>query len=364
MVFCLRRKGVCFHMKYLFYSQTEPFLVKDLAESWLLNIKDTIKPSAYARYKKYAGKYILPYVGNMQADVFDKTALSAVLALLRSGHSQTEPLSQYTVYFVDSMVRAMFSYGAEKHLVPEISFGESEYKIQDKKYAMPLTELQIMQLVHMVEQQELDVQAQIILPLYTGLSLSELCSLKWEDIDMENNRIHVRRKLMRIKRKSKVKENNHSDNSAVKNNKGSKNKSTVLVECELPETSCRDFMMPEKVHALLEAIITMKNPVKKRYVAEITSAEFSEVDVEANKNKKVLPPDAGILQCRLKKIGKEAEIPELTYHMLRDTFAVMSLHAGGDIYNVSCVMGISVNDACERYGPWLVMNDGFMKKML
>ncbi len=349
-------------MNHLLYNQTEPFLVKDLAESWLLNIKETIKPSAYARYKNYAGKYILPYVGNMQADVFDKTALSAVLALLRSGHSQTEPLSQYTVYFVDSMVRAMFSYGAKKHLVPEVSFGESEYKIQDKRYAMPLTELQIMQLVHMVEKQELDVQAQIILPLYTGLSLSELCSLKWEDIDMDNNRIYVRRKLMRIKRKFKAKENNHSDNSAVKNNKDSKNKSTVLVECELPETSCRDFIMPEKVHVLLEAIITMKNPTNKRYVTEVTSAEFSEVDVEANK--KVLPPDAGILQCRLKKIGKEAGIPELTYHMLRDTFAVMSLHAGGDIYNVSCVMGISVNDACERYGPWLVMNDGFMKNML
>jgi len=37
---------------------------------------------------------------------------------------------------------------------------------------------------------------------YTGLRTSELIGLKWEDVDIENNRIHVRRAIVRNKEKS------------------------------------------------------------------------------------------------------------------------------------------------------------------
>lgn len=353
-------KGI--HVKHPFYEQEGPFLVKDLAERWLLDIKDILKASVYTRYHNYVEQYILPYVGNMRAIVFDKTALSAMLALLRAGHSQKEPLSQYMVYFVDSMMRDMFRYGAEKHLVPEIYFGKSEYKIQSKKYAMPLTELEVIRLVHVIEQQELDFQVQIMLPLYTGISLSELCGLKWKDIDIKRDKIHIRRKLMRTQ--NKTNKSNNSKNSSMINS--GKSKKTIIIEYQLPESSCRDFIMPEKISALLNAIKIMKNPTDERYVAEIekkkdktnmVSAKIPEVETDAQ----LLPPDAKTLQRRIKTIGEQVGISNLTCQMLRDTFAVMGLHAGGDVYNVACVMGMDANTACERYGLWLVVNDGFMK---
>lgn len=359
-------------IKYPFYGQEELFLVKDLAENWLIDIKDILKPSAYTRYRGYVEKYILPYVGNMRAVVFDKTALSAMLALLQAGHSQKEPLSQYMVYLVESMVRDMFHYGTEKHLIPEVFFGKSEYKIQSKKYAMPLTELEVMHLVHVVEQQELDLQAQIILPLYTGISLSELCGLKWKDIDMKRDRIHIRRKLMHIKHRANKNNSNKNDSmiEALKQNQvinsGKGKTATILMECQLPEDLCRDFIIPEKISALLNAIKVMKNPAEEQYVAEVENkkgetdrafVKTSETDTDA----KMLPPDVRTLQHRLKKAGEQVGITNLTYQMLRDTFAMMGLNAGGDVYNVACVMGIDVSTACERYGLWLEMDDRFMK---
>ncbi len=357
------------HMRYPeypFYDPEKPFLVKDLAESWFLDIKDSMRPSTYDRYHSYAKKFILPYVGQMRAEVFDKTALSAMLALLRIGHSQKEPLSQYTVYFVESMVRAMFRYGAEKHLVPEVYFGKSEYKIQSKKYAMPLSELEMLQLVNLVEQKGLDFQVQILLPLYTGLSLSELCGLKWEDIDLQNGKISVNRNLVRIQKKV----GNAEDTKNSKNVTGNKRKtSTILAECKLPEASCREFAMPEKVHSLLSAVEIMKKPTKERYVAELEKKKskgnknsniFTEVSVLGT-DKKTSPPDARSLQYRLKTVGEEAGITDLKYQSLRDTFAMLSLNAGGDAYSIACVMGVGVNVICDRYGPWLMKDDGFMK---
>ena len=355
-----------------FYGEEAPFLVKDLAESWFLDIKDTMSMSTYDRYHKYVEKFILPYVGNMRAEVFDKTALLAMLALLRGGHSQKKPLSQYTVYFVETMVRAMFRYGVEKGLVPEVYFGKSEYKIQSKRYAMPLTELEMLQLVHVVEQKELDFQVQILLPLYTGLSLSELCGLKWEDIDMENRKIHIHRNLVRVQRRNMDAEDEASSNDSATKSKSSNSKEkslTALAECELPEASCREFTMPKKVYELLSAVEVMKKPEKDKYVAELdkkkkdkkknVSMEVSVAEVE--ENKKTCPPDSKSLQYRLRTAGEEAGISNLTYQTIRDTFAMLSLNAGGDAYSVAYVMGVSASVVCDRYGLWLVKNDDFMK---
>lgn len=169
---------------------------------------------------------------------------------------------------------------------------------------------------------------------------------------------------MRIKHSKKFAKNNH--NSAMEKilkqgrviSTDIGRTTTVLTEYELPKDLCRSFMMPEKISDLLMAITVMKNPVKEKYVAEVENKKSNTVK-ETIVN--ILPPDIGILQHRLKTAGEQAGISNLTYQMLRDTFAVMSLHAGGDIYNVACVIGIDVSTACERYKPWLIMNDEFMK---
>lgn len=95
----------------------------------------------------------------------------------------------------------MCQYGAEKSIMPEISFGQAEYRIKNKKEALPLSELEMYQLACVIDKQEIDVQLQVLLPLYTGISLSELCGLKWKDIDLENGRIHIHRNLVRIQQK-------------------------------------------------------------------------------------------------------------------------------------------------------------------
>ena len=45
----------------------------------------------------------------------------------------------------------------------------------------------------------------------------------------------------------------------------------------------------------------------------------------------IVPPDGRTLQYRLKAAGKLAGIQGLTFQMLRDTFVVMCLQAGGDV---------------------------------
>lgn len=321
-------------------------LVQELAELWFLDIKSVMRPSSYALYQNYAKKYILPHIGGMPAAGFNASILSEVLRSLYTGNNgKEEALSQYTVYLMESMVHSMFHYGAEKKLVPEVPFGKAEFITVKKKETMPLTELEVQQFLYITEEQGIDLKLQIFLPLYAGITLSELCGLKWEDINIKTGEINVHRNLVRIQ------------NNTSHGNKDNKEMATSMAECELPENMRRKFIMPEKLTSLLKTALCARNPAAESYVAELDKKA-------GRKRNATMPedaPDGRTLQYRLKVAGEKAGIKGLTFKILRDTFAVMCLQAGGDVYSLAYIMGTGVPALCDRYGQWMVRNDGFLK---
>lgn len=339
------------HFNIMSSGSNKPVFIKELAETWFAHIEKIMRPSSYARYHSHAVKYILPYIGDIEAGSFNKDILLSVLGFLKSEDCKEGPLSQYTIYVLEGMVRSMFRYGAENSLVPEIYFGKSEYAIVNKKDAMPLPELELHNLIYVIEKQDIDLQVQVMLPLYAGLSLSETCGLRWEDIDLETGYINIHRNMMRIQQ-----EQGESGKSA-----------TVMTECELPENVCREFIMPGKLKILLSKTAKRQQISQKSYVAG--------VDKKTGKGRKnflenpppdgfeTVPPDGRTLQYRLKAAGKQAGIPGLTFQMLRDTFVVMCLQAGGDVYSIAYLLGINVSAVCERYKAWLVKKDGFLEEI-
>ena len=84
------------------------------------------------------------------------------------------------------------------------------------------------------------------------------------------------------------------------------------------------------------------------------------MDINIQDDSNPVPPDGRTLQYRLKAVGKQANIPELTFQALRDTFVVMCLQAGGDIYSIAYVLGINVAAVYDRYAPWLVKKENFL----
>ncbi len=326
-------------------------LVRELAKLWYIYIENTLKPSSCARYRSYADKYLIPYIGDMEAGTFNMDSLSGLFGFLMSKDYMEGPVSQYTVSILESIIRSMFRYGAEKKLIPEVFFGKNKYMATGKKDALPLPELEMLQLMHVLEGQEPDMQVQVMLPLYAGLSLSELCGLKWEDIDLETGKINVHRNLMRIQNKTRSKDSGTA---------------TVITECELPKNECREFVMPERLVFLLKTMSYKRKISQERYVAELekkTGRGRKPVVLSVTGNNMLVPPDGRTLQYRLKSVGRQAGLPDLTFQALRDTFVVMCFQAGGDIYSVAYVLGTGITAVYDRYKPWIVKKDGFLKSI-
>lgn len=70
---------------------------------------------------------------------------------------------------------------------------------------MTLTKSQFDCFSEYVIQHKTRIARAVILALYGGLRIGEVCGLKWEDIDLENRVLYIRHTVIRLKKRSSIK---------------------------------------------------------------------------------------------------------------------------------------------------------------
>lgn len=141
----------------------------------------------------------------------------------------------------------------------------------------------------------------VLLCLFTGLRIGELCGLKWADIDFNNKTLLVQRTVQRL---------------YVKNG----NKKTALIESSPKSVhSKREIPLPDSVTRLL-----LKFQNGKEY---IFGAER--------------PLDPRTMQNHYRRIINEAGISYKNFHTLRHTYATNCMEGGTDVKCLSEMLGHS-----------------------
>ena len=152
----------------------------------------------------------------------------------------------------------------------------------------------------------------IMLSLFMGLRIGELCGLKWEDVDFQHKILHIRRTVQRISCKN------------------SSRKTKIVISTPKSATSFRDIAIPDML---------MEYFKKFRNEADFFILSGSDKPIE---------PRA--MQYRYKKILRSAEIENHNFHKLRHTFATNCTQKGFDIKTLSVILGHStVNLTLNRY---------------
>ena len=132
--------------------------------------------------------------------------------------------------------------------------------------------------------------------LVTGLRRGELLGLKWEDVDLEQGIIHVRRQIARI------------DGEIVKAPLKTKNSYRTL------------SIGADAVESLRE----QQRKTNSEYVFPLPTGSPISLD--------------SVLHM-LHRVLKRAGLPEIRFHDMRHTFAMVALQNGVDIKTVSGMLG-------------------------
>ena len=262
----------------------DAILLKDLAVVWFSSVIPQIKESTAVKYSNLWNNYIAPEMENLYVNEITHGHLEAFCGrLLRFGGKNHSGLSPKTVSDTLTLVRNMLHFGKNMgvHLTVD---GKSVCIRQTSRQLRVLSsEEQKRPCEYLVRDLNMN-NLGIVVSLYTGVRVGEICALRWEDISFEEKTLFVHQTMQRIQTKER-------------------NRRTKITVTP-PKSSCsvRIIPLPEDLETLIRNC-----PVEKRGYFLTGSTE------------KYVEPRT--MQNHFKRAAAACSIENVTYHVLRHTFA-------------------------------------------
>ena len=280
-------------------ASTIKLTVREAAEEWLSAARLRVKESSYANYKNILNKHILPVLGGEHISALTASRINEFIhfKLTRGRLNGKGGLSAKSVRDILTVYRSIERYVYR------------EYGIRESNFTMPKTEQHNTDVLTPAERRSLEnylinnmslTNLAVLLCLFTGLRIGELCGLKWEDIDFSACTLSVKRTVQRI----------------TKNGK-----SQVIIGSPKSHTSVRVVPIPE-------FLMTLLNQYKS----------VGDFYIITNSSK---PTEPRTIQNRFKSILKACSIRTVNFHLLRHTYATVCIEKGFDPKTLSELLGHS-----------------------
>jgi integrase len=279
------------------------------ADRWLSHVQLTAKESSFTKYARMARQHVLPHLGGMEISRIKSTVVERFIAkLLTEGRLDgSGGLAPKTVQDVLVLVKSIF-----KHEKIPCTFDGITLKKADKEMRVLSQREQDALVQHLMQ----NVNAKsigVFLSLSTGIRIGELCTLRWQDIDLKEKTLHMRHTLQRISAPS--------DSSA---------KTKLIMTTPKSKASIRDIPLPD---FLVKTLAKIK---KSDGIYLLSGTEH--------------PLEPRTMQYFFKRCLAECKIADTNFHALRHTFATRAVESGFEIKSLSEILGHSnVNITLNKY---------------
>ncbi len=283
----------------------------EVASKWLEHVRLHVKDSTFTTYSYLLNKHILPLLGERRIMELDSAVINEFIdEKLKNGRlKRIGGISKKYLQDILAIVKAIVKYAEQEYGIQNKVRNTAKLRIE-KREMRTLNEEDEKRLTKKLIKNPTPYNAGILLALYTGIRIGEVCGLRWEDFDEKEKIIRIRRTVQRV-----------SDN----------NGSTHL-SIDKPKTaaSIRVIPLPEFLWKLL-----------KEMRGDNTGAIVSE-------NGEITEPWR--LRKYFNKILDICEIARIRFHDLRHTFATKCIRLNFDIKTLSEILGhTNISMTLNRY---------------
>ncbi len=275
------------------------------AAEWLMNKNYMIKESTAAMYAMIIEKHLTPYFYSFDLNKLDTHVLENFIRLKTSQGYKPKTIQNILV-----VLKEITAY------VTGNSVQKFVYPKNPAKKIRVLSKTETERIMTWAEQKVDYRKAGILMCLYTGLRIGEICALQWDDICLTENMIRIKKTIQRIK---------NLDSEMV-------SKTRIIIDTPKTHNAVRDIPIPSKLKSILSAYFPM---LPEAYFLTGKKYDFLE---------------PRCYQHNFKKYMAELGIENVTFHTLRHTFATRCIEAGCDVKSLSEILGhANIKITLDRY---------------
>lgn len=275
--------------------------LRDWLKRWLANeVVHSVKASSYQTYLSQIRNHILPALGSCYLHLLTPEIIRGLITELYERN-----LSPNTVKAICRLLCSALGSAVESDLLLKNPCEKIVHHTpaRMKQRVLSTREQQLM-LAKAQKQRNLPV----MLALYTGMRLGEICGLKWSDIDQEKGTVSVSRTVQRIRLPDK----------------DSSDKKTMLW-----------ISSPKSSHS--QRIIPLTTPLMKLLLSKTEKCSGNVYILTASAH----PIDPRTVQRQFKAFTEEIGLEDIHFHTLRHSFATRLIELGTDVKTVSVLLGHS-----------------------
>lgn len=285
-----------------------------IAEEWFSLQKPQWKQSSTVKYRNILCSYLYPvFAEKYVSDITRDCVMSFSSKLLLEGGIHQEGLSPKTVTGIISVLKNIFEYASQI----------KGYDVADIKGISVKQPQKPMRILSRIEQQRLSTllyddlnpcNLGILICLYTGIRIGEVCALKWKDISFDEQYMHIYQTMQRLQSEECM-------NSKTK----------VVISAPKSDCSIRRVPIPDEIFKILKE----HRRADSAYL--LTGTIWNYIEPRT-------------MQNRFKSVSSQCGIEDANFHALRHTFATRCVELGFDIKSLSEILGhASVNITLNRY---------------
>lgn len=286
-------------------------LFGEVMDGWLSYNSINVKESTKQRYRYVVEHYLRPVLGAKPTKTVTTLAIEEFIHSLLCGEQN---LSKKTANDILTIVKTIIKYGKLRGYQIPCEIGGLRIKVVQKETAVINKEDQKILTNWLMTDTDLR-KFGVLLSLYTGLRIGELCALKWKNFCFESGLLCIRGTMQRIPCREQM--------------QGEKTK--IIVDDPKSTRSVRDIPLPK---FLIE------------YAREFCGVP--EAYVLTGQKDKFIEPRT--MQYCFKRYLEQCEISPVGYHALRHTFATRCIELGFEVKSLSEILGhANVNITLNRY---------------
>lgn len=293
---------------------TASITFSELSIEWLNVQKPELKASSIAKYSNILELYLVPEYGQKQIQVISRSdVIFYSRTLLSVGGKKSQGLAPKTVNSIISVMKNILEYASREKSITVADIRDVFVK-QPQKPMRILSRSEQQKISKYLYDNPTPCHLGILLCLYTGLRIGEICALKWKDICFDEKFLYVHQSMQR-----------------VQSVHGGEKKTEVLILAPKSTCSIRQIPIPDEMMTLLHLLR------KQDDAFLLTGSVHSYIEPRSMEN-------------HFKSVIQECNIRDVNFHVLRHTFATRCVELGFDIKSLSEILGhASVNITLNRY---------------